>query len=646
MKFSQVPFVFLAPFLMLGILIFDQEIAALNSSIWLLGIGILAYVFLSFVSFSKIEWIKLIALFTGVVAVGGILIALNRDVSHPIHKNSSVIVEVKEINQPNEAWRKAICLTSSIVNGDTTYAHTERVLVFFKSDQIQAGDLLMLNANFSSIENENNPGEFDVKSFWNNKNIYQIGFVSESDFRLMEHNEPNYFQRFFHSVRDKLAFQLSQSLDSEALGVATALLLGDKQLLSAEVRTHFSNAGAMHVLAVSGLHVGIVLYLLMFILSRFPRILSKRSAVIIAVVVIWVYAGVTGFSPSVIRASFMFSMLVLAQLSGRNFNAMNVLFFTAFVLLAFNPLLIYDIGFQLSYLAMVGIFLLYPVVSTLFYIENKWIRKLWEGTAVGISAQAFTVPLTLYYFHQFPNYFILTNIGMMIFSGVLLGVGLLFFAVQWSSYLLIAVGWILKVGLLLMLYFVQFIDWIPGSVARGFTLSSSLVSLIYFLIICAIFLPLKRIKLSVFATILIVFVVLQWERYQNLDSNELVVFNADDVVISIKSKDKIYCFHGAVEDKVKKVKMLMQNYRAVRPGKVQYFPLKDGTTEFNYEGNKVKFHKDKYGVDVQGDEVSFYLRTGYLASYVELDNVFDMSYLASSEGRHNLEQGAAVIALN
>ena len=646
MKFSQVPFVFLAPFLMLGILIFDQEVTALNSSIWLLGIGILAYVFLSLISFYRIEWIKLIALCTGVVAVGGIVITLNRDVPQPIHKNSSVIVEVKEINQPNEAWRKAICVTSDIVDHDTTYAHVEKVLVFFKSDQIQVGDVLMLNADFSTIENKNNPGEFDVKSFWNNKNIYQIGFVSESDFRLIEHNEPNYFQRFFHSVRDKLAFQLSQSLDNEVLGVANALLLGDKQLLSAEVRTHFSNAGAMHVLAVSGLHVGIVLYLLMFILSRFPRVLSKRSAVIIAVVVIWVYAGVTGFSPSVIRASFMFSMLVLAQLSGRNFNAMNVLFFTAFVLLAFNPLLIYDIGFQLSYLAMVGIFLLYPLVSTLFYIENKWIRKLWEGTAVGISAQALTVPLTLYYFHQFPNYFILTNIGMMIFSGVLLGVGLLFFAVQWSSYLLIAVGWILKIGLLFMLYFVQVIDWIPGSVAKGFTLSSSLLSLIYFLIICAIFLPLKRMKLPVFATILIVFLVLQWDRYENLNSKELVVFNADDVVISIKSKDKIYCFHGAVEDKVEKVKMLMQNYSAVRSGEVQYFPLKDGATEFKYEGNIVKFHKDKYGVDVQGDEVSFYLRTGYLANYVELENVFDMSYLASSNGRYNLELGAKIIGLD
>ncbi len=598
------------------------------------------------VSSYKIEKLKLIVLFVGIVGIGGIVSTLTRQIPSSFSKESSFIVEVKEIAGPTDAWRKAICVTSHVVDDNSLRPYSEKLLVFFKSNQIQVGDVLMLNANFSVIENKNNPGEFDVKSFWNNKNIYQIGFVAEDDFRLLEYNEPNYFKQFFLSLREKLSSQLSTMLHEDVLGVANALLLGDKQLLSAETRTHFSNAGAMHVLAVSGLHVGIVLYLLMFVLGRFPKIISKTTAVVTAVVIIWIYAGVTGFSPSVIRASFMFSMLVLAQLAGRNFDSMNVLFFTAFVLLAIDPLLIYDIGFQLSYLAMVGIFLLYPIVSSWFYIKNKWIRKLWEGTAVGIAAQALTVPLTLYYFHQFPNYFILTNIGMMVFSGVLLGIGMLFFVIQWSSYLMFIVGWSLKVGILVMLYFVQFVDWLPGSVARGFTLSPGLVSLIYFLIICAIFFPLKRLKIPVLATILIVFVVVQWERYTNLNANELVVFNADDVVISIKHGGDIYCFHSATEERVKKVKLLMQSYTAVRPGEVKYFPLKDGETEFNYAKSSIKFYKDKYGVDVKSDEVSFYLRTGYATSFVEMDNVLDMAYLASSEQRYNLNQGAKVISLN
>ena len=631
---------------MLGILFFDNESWAFYFSIVLWFTAVIGYILASLFTSFKVEKLKLIVLFTGIIAVGGIVSSLTRHSSISFSKESSLIAEVKEIAAPSDAWRKAICMTSHVVATDELQSHSERLLVFFKSSLVQVGDVLLLNADFSVIENKNNPGEFDVKSFWNNKNIYQIGFVGEQDFRLLEYKEPNFFKQIFLSLREKLSSQLSTMLDENVLGVANALLLGDKQLLSAETRTHFSNAGAMHVLAVSGLHVGIVLYLLMFILGRFPKIISKRTAVITAVIIIWIYAGITGFSPSVIRASFMFSMLVLAQISGRNFDAMNVLFFTAFVLLVIDPLLIYDIGFQLSYLAMIGIFSLYPAISKWFYINNKWIRKLWEGTAVGIAAQAFTVPLTLYYFHQFPNYFMLTNIGMMIFSGLLLGVGMLFFAVQWSGYLLFTVGWVLKVGILVMLYFVQFIDWIPGSVAKGFVLSPALVSFIYFLIICAIFLPLKRMKIPVLATIIIVFVVLQKERYENLIANELVVFNSNEVVISLKSGGDVYCFHSATEERVKKVKLLMQSYTAVRPGEVTYILLKDGETEFNYGNRQLKFHKDKYGVDVKSAQVSFYVRTGYLASYVEMENVLDMSYLASGDGRYNLDQGAKVIPLN
>ena len=632
----------------MGIIGFDYEPKAMLYSFILLISGVLGYISLSFHTGMRSEKFKLLALFLGLVAIGGLSISFTRHDSYPIDKNSSVIVEIKEINQPNESWRKAICTATSSVNEDTLMHLDEKMLVFFKSDQLKVGDVLMLNANFSYITNKNNPGEFDVKSFWNNKNIYQIGFVGENDFRLIDYHAPGYFRQFFLSIRDNLSRQLSRYLDNEdALGVAKALLLGDKQLLSSEVRGHFSNAGAMHVLAVSGLHVGIVLYLLMFVLGRFPRFISKRSAALTAVIIIWMYAGVTGFSPSVIRASFMFSMLVFAQLSGKNYNAMNVLFFTAFVLLVLDPMLIYDIGFQLSYLAMVGIFLLYPFVRNWFYFKNKWISKLWEGTAVGIAAQALTVPLTLYYFHQFPNYFMLTNIGMMALSGVLLGIGMFFFAVYWSSTLLFAVGTLLKVGILGMLFFVQFVDWLPGSVARGFTLSPAMLSIIYLCIICAVEIPFrKRWRAPAILIAVVLFTGIQWERYDNLTTNELVIFNADDVVISVRQNGNIYCFHSAPEEKVKKVEMLMQNYTAIRPGTVHYIPLNDGETKFSAENNSATIYKNKYGVDFESQQASFYIRTAYSASYLELKNVVDIPYLASSSGRYNLEEGATVISLN
>ncbi len=130
-----------------------------------------------------------------------------------------------------------------------------------------------------------------------------------------------------------------------------------------EIRTSFGATGAMHVLAVSGLHIGIIAQVLLFLFQFFSKLISRRNAVIFIVILLWIYALLTGFSPSVVRAVFMFSVLILAQEAGGNYSPINTLFFTAFILLLINPLVIYDIGFQLSYLAMLGIFSLYQSIA-------------------------------------------------------------------------------------------------------------------------------------------------------------------------------------------------------------------------------------------------------------------------------------------
>lgn len=145
-------------------------------------------------------------------------------------------------------------------------------------------------------------------------------------------------------------------MSGKNLAIALALILGDKSLIDSEITASFTNTGAMHVLAVSGLHIGIIMQILMVVFSQFPRFISKRKAIFTVVVLMWFYAFITGLSPSVLRAVFMFSVLVVAQLMGKNYSAINTLFFTGFVLIFINPFTLFDIGFQLSFLAMLGIF--------------------------------------------------------------------------------------------------------------------------------------------------------------------------------------------------------------------------------------------------------------------------------------------------
>ena len=646
MTFQKVPFVYITSFFLLGIVFIDNTVYGSENALISLFMALSIYILLSKVKNEFLKKIRVGLLFLAILFTGGSLISFNRTESKSITKGTSVLLSVDEIASEDKDWRKAICTVNSLVTKDSVVNHVEKILLFFNSSQVQVGDVLLVQANLDSIKNKNNPGEFNVKAYWNNKDVYQIGFVGESDFKLIKTVDYPWWMNWSSRVRNHLTEKLQSTLNGESLGVAVALLLGDKQLLTNEVRSSFSNAGAMHVLAVSGLHVGIVLYILMFVLGKFTRFISKRNAVLISIAIIWIYAAITGFSPSVLRASFMFSVLAIAQITGRNKNSINVLFFSAFVLLLFQPLWVYDIGFQLSYLAMTGIFVLYPLVSKLIYFKNKWLTKIWQGTAVGLSAQLFTVPLTLFYFHQFPNYFILTNIGMMVFAGAVLGLGLLFFVVNWSTFLAFIAGNLLKIGLIGMLFFVQWIDGIPFSVATGFQLSFVLLCLIYTLLILFIFATSTRLKVSVLVSFGMIFIMVHFQRYQNLRESEMVVFNSDDFTVAIKSKDQILCFYTAKKERIKKVKSMLKDYTLVRPGNITFVFLEDGLTKATLHKDKYEIYTDKYGVNISSAKVKLYVRTNYSGNYFELDNSCDMAYLSKNKDRYNLAQGAKIIPLN
>jgi len=646
LTFQKVPFVYITSFFLLGIVFIDNTVYGSENALISLFMALSIYILLSKVKNEFLKKIRVGLLFLAILFTGGSLISFNRTESKSITKGTSVLLSVDEIASEDKDWRKAICTVNSLVTKDSVVNHVEKILLFFNSSQVQVGDVLLVQANLDSIKNKNNPGEFNVKAYWNNKDVYQIGFVGESDFKLIKTVDYPWWMNWSSRVRNHLTEKLQSTLNGEALGVAVALLLGDKQLLTNEVRSSFINAGAMHVLAVSGLHVGIVLYILMFVLGKFTRFISKRNAVLISIAIIWIYAAITGFSPSVLRASFMFSVLAIAQITGRNKNSINVLFFSAFVLLLFQPLWVYDIGFQLSYLAMTGIFVLYPLVSKLIYFKNKWLTKIWQGTAVGLSAQLFTVPLTLFYFHQFPNYFILTNIGMMVFAGTVLGLGLLFFVVSWSTFLAFIAGNLLKIGLIGMLFFVQWIDGIPFSVATGFQLSFVLLCLIYTLLILFIFATSTRLKVSVLVSFGMIFIMVHFQRYQNLRESEMVVFNSDDFTVAIKSKDQILCFYTAKKERIKKVKSMLKDYTLVRPGNITFVFLEDGLTKATLHKDKYEIYTDKYGVNISSAKVKLYVRTNYSGNYFELDNSCDMAYLSKNKDRYNLAQGAKIIPLN
>lgn len=522
--------------------------------------------------------------------------------------NNNYLFEIQDIANSKKDWVKVSAEVKEVSVKSKIIACSEKVILFIKSKStIQIGDKIVTNISLQKIKNKGNPGEFDAEFYWKSKRINRIGFIQDGQFKVVG-NYLNVFSKWIIDSRNYFLSELEKHLKGEELALAQALIIGDRSNLDGETINAFGNSGAMHVLAVSGLHIGIILQIIILFLGLFSKYITKKQALIIALVFIWLYTLVTGLSASVLRSTVMFSILAISQVYGKNHNSINSLFFTAFILLLINPLNLFDIGFQLSFLAMLGIFWFYKPILAFIYIENKWVRKLWETTAVGFAAQLLTVPLTLYYFHQFPNYFILTNIALMLVTGLILGFGMLVYAFSWVQFLGKLFVIILSISLLFTLKTVCWIDQLPGAVATGFDFSIWIVAISYLIIILIyIFKNNKLIfRFLIFKSLLLV-AFLVYQRYQNLILKEVRIFNHPKLVFIVKDGERSFCFYDSDNKGFNKIQRMVSDYSKIYPSKIYFFDINNFDRELLTNGlfikvrnnvNDVKLSVNHLNVDI------------------------------------------------
>lgn len=313
------------------------------------------------------------------------------------------------------------------------------------SSQYLPGDVLLVGANPVPIPANLFPGGFDYAKYSSYKQIYRQCFVKPAGIKVIGFDGSYTLHRVAAQLRnygEKVLMTHMQINQSKA--VLSALVLGVKDHLDDELLYSFSATGAMHVLAVSGLHVGILYVIISMLLKPVEKFRNGPwISAAISLVVLWLYAFVTGLSPSVLRSAVMFSVVVLAKVSGRRSNIYNTLSFSALFLLLFDPFMIMSVGFQLSYLAVLGIVFFQPLINNWFEPQNDVIRYVWDLACVAIAAQLGTFILGLLYFNQFPVYFLLSNLIVIPVSGFLLGGGLLLiclssvgFLAKWLGFLL------------------------------------------------------------------------------------------------------------------------------------------------------------------------------------------------------------------
>ena len=316
----------------------------------------------------------------------------------------------------------------------------------------------------------------------NRKGINHQAYLSLNQLTIKENKKSLY--AIAQNLRKIFIANLRKSgLKEDELSIISALLLGDKQSLSLEAKASYSNAGAMHVLAVSGLHVGIILYILTAVFNLiFGKDKFTFTKTSLTILLIWGFAFVTGLSISVLRSAIMFSFIAIGTVIKHKISIYNTIALSAFVILLINPLFLFDVGFQLSYVAVIGIITIQPKIYNLIYVKNKYINHAWNITAVSIAAQISTLPISIYYFHQFPVYALLSNLFVIYLATALLVLGIIAILISFIPQLLFIVYWILHPVIYLLNLIVEIVAELPIATINSLYISSFEVLILYSLI--------------------------------------------------------------------------------------------------------------------------------------------------------------------
>ena len=452
-----------------------------------------------------------------------------------IEDNNMILDQlIVEIVKPIKLTSKKVSVTANVkaIQYKDHSIQTEGKSIFYlNKDSLSAkllpGDILEFkNVQFKNLTYHNNPGQFDYATFLRFHQIHYANYINEWDKKGSTFN----FLRYPTLIRNKALEVLKENVIIKShFPIVSALVLGYKDELSNHTKHSFSSTGAMHVLAVSGLHVGIIYFILKSIITLFT--FYQRNMVfrnILLLIGIWVYALITGMSPSVLRACTMLSFLIIAEVFNRNTNVYNVLSASAILLLMINPYLIMQVGFQLSYLAVLGILYIQPKMEKIWAPKYWLIKKIWTITTVSIAAQISTFPLGLLYFHQFPNYFLISNLVVIPAAFLILSLGILIIVLSFSKIIVGFISYLLQHVLNSLLLVIRHIESIPGSLTEGLSISIFETMLIY-LFIASILISLKFKKYIFYGISTFIFFLLLFingiEDYRLKGLKRIIVYN-------------------------------------------------------------------------------------------------------------------------
>ncbi|HET9055845.1 MAG TPA: ComEC/Rec2 family competence protein [Chitinophagaceae bacterium] len=538
-----------APFLRLIIPLITGILLQWNANIpseiaWItLAISLITFITLSFSNITFLfKWNPFNGISINLLLIAlGMLLSYYKNTAHHrtwlnnyYHPGDVMQLTLEEPLSEKTKSLKSVASVSLLADSNGSKPVKGQIILYFQKDsnalKLDYGSQIIIKKNLQPIKNSNNPGTFNYERYAAFQDIYFQVYLKPDEYVLLKEKKENWFTKFIYQVRKKVVNILKRYIPGEKeRGLAEALLIGYKDDLDKTLVQSYSNTGVVHVVAISGLHLGLIYWLLNFLLkSLYKRNHIKWLKPFLVVAGLWLFAILAGAGPSVIRSAVMFTCIVLGENLKRPVSIYNTLAASAFLLLSYNPFWLWDVGFQLSYAAVLSIIIYMKPIYHWVTIKNKILDFVWKLTAVTLAAQILTIPISIYHFHQFPNYFLFTNILAVPLSSLIVLGEILLCAISIIPLIAQYVGVVLHELIRIMNNFIEHIENLPFSLWDSLYFNIPQLVTLYIAIVGLSFWLLQKTKtgLKIGLVFLIGFMIIRsWSFYQSVQQQKLIVYN-------------------------------------------------------------------------------------------------------------------------
>ena len=589
MRFHEIPFLKLFIGLVAGILLYPYFNIHNISGLWLICTLLIGITFLMY----RNEKLAVIVFYPFFICLIIAVLFFRMASLNPTNKSSYLGNHISAVKfqgtvlsskpRMNGGQRYVLNVSNTFNKENKAITSSGRILLYlsssslppFSSGTIVQGEIYQLHP----IPNAYNPGSFNQQKYWSLKRIFHKAYGNRANWKEIKAASGSLF------YRDKAQKYISNILgkalkDSVSLGLMDALLLGNKSGLTSDIMTDFKRTGAMHILAVSGLHVGILAGIIQFILGLLP-IYSKGGRFFTSgffIIFLFLFAWLTHFEPAILRAVGGSILMILARIFQKTANAWNNLFAMACFLLLLDPNFFFHIGFQLSFLAVAGIIGFYKSWVGRYTFSNKLMQYFWEMTVMGFAAQWVTLPLLLYHFQQFSWLFLVTGWVAIPLSTFILAVALLYITVSGIPLLNAFMGWLLEFSVFLFRWIMSFLSDVTWAVSEGIYLpDAAIICLVIIVFLIALSIEYRKRNVFIISTCLLFTLFQVSFLYYNKEEQTYILSERGNAVLTIRKGHSFFVFSNKPIDKKRQDILFLEKWATKR----HYTILPESVISFN-----------------------------------------------------------------